>query len=158
MKELNFILANRAPELSAHYSFPLEPHKFLLRKYQTLSAHTSADLPPILQIKATEGGHKPEATTSTDIQGSHHQSPEVTMKIELDIHTGQVHILTIITTQIDSDIRRDHLINSGVVTETGITHITLQNPQSSKAKITITTVTVMLTILNLICLYLIPQN
>ena len=25
LKELNFILANRAPELSAHYGFPLEP-------------------------------------------------------------------------------------------------------------------------------------
>ena len=25
LKELNFILANRAPKLSAHYGFPLEP-------------------------------------------------------------------------------------------------------------------------------------
>ena len=25
LQELNFILANRVPELSAHYSFPLEP-------------------------------------------------------------------------------------------------------------------------------------
>ena len=36
LKELNFILANRAPKLSAHYGFPLEtPIKFLLRRYQT---------------------------------------------------------------------------------------------------------------------------
>ena len=27
LKELNFILANRAPKLSAHYGFPLEPHQ-----------------------------------------------------------------------------------------------------------------------------------
>ena len=27
LRELNFILANRAPELSAHYGFPLEPHQ-----------------------------------------------------------------------------------------------------------------------------------
>ena len=27
MKELNFIQANRAPKLSAHYGFPLEPHQ-----------------------------------------------------------------------------------------------------------------------------------
>ena len=27
LKELNFILANRAPELSAHYGFPLEPQQ-----------------------------------------------------------------------------------------------------------------------------------
>ena len=27
LRELNFILANRTPELSAHYSFPLEPQQ-----------------------------------------------------------------------------------------------------------------------------------
>ena len=27
LKELNFMLANRAPELAAHYSMPLEPHQ-----------------------------------------------------------------------------------------------------------------------------------
>ena len=27
LKELNFILASKAPELSAHYGFPLEPHQ-----------------------------------------------------------------------------------------------------------------------------------
>ena len=27
LKELNFVLANRAPELSAHYGMPLEPHQ-----------------------------------------------------------------------------------------------------------------------------------
>ena len=60
-----------------------------------------------------------------------------------------MHILTIITTQMDSDIRRDHLINLGIVTETCITHITLQNPKNSIAKITIATITIMLTILHL---------
>ena len=52
-------------------------------------------------MTATEGGHKPEATTSTDLQGNHHQSLEVTMKIKLDTHTGQIHTLTMITTKID---------------------------------------------------------
>ena len=80
------------------------------------------------------------------------------MKIELDIHTGQMYILTIITTQIDSDIRRDLLFNPGMVTETDITHITPQNPKTSIAKIIITTITVILTILHLICLCLILQN
>ena len=138
--------------------FLWNPATFPLRKYQTLSVHTLVDLPPILQITATEGGCEPEATTSTDLQDSHHQSLEVTMRIELDIYTGKMHIVTIITTQIDSNIRRDHLINPGMVTETGTTHITPQNPQSSVAKITITTITEMLTILHLICLCLIPQN
>ena len=27
IKELNFVLANRAPELAAHYNLPLEPHQ-----------------------------------------------------------------------------------------------------------------------------------
>ena len=27
LQEINFILANRAPELSAYYGFPLEPHQ-----------------------------------------------------------------------------------------------------------------------------------
>ena len=27
LKELNFILANRTPELSTHYGFPLDPHQ-----------------------------------------------------------------------------------------------------------------------------------
>ena len=101
-----------------------------MRKYWTLSVHTSVDLSPILQITATEGGHASEATTTTDLQDSHHQSLEVTMKIELYIHTGQMHKLTIIITQIDSDIKRDHLINPGMMTETGVTHITPQNQYS----------------------------
>ena len=79
-------------------------------------------------MTATEGGHKPEATTSTDLQGNHHQSLEVTMWIELDIHTGQIHILTIITTKIDSDIKIGHLTHPGMMTETEITHITPHNP------------------------------
>ena len=104
-------------------------------------------------MTATEGGHEPEATTSTDLQGSHHQYLEVTMKIELDTHTGQVHILTIIRTKIDSDIKRGHLINPGMVTETDVTHITPQNPKTSIAKLTITSITAaVLNISHLICL------
>ena len=68
-------------------------------------------------MTAREGGQKPESTTSTDLQVSHQQFLEVTMKIELDAHTGQLHILTIITTRIDSDIKRGHLINPGMVTD-----------------------------------------
>ena len=132
--------------------FLWNPTKFPLRKYWTLSVQTSVDLPPISQITATDEGCGPEATTSTDLQDSHHQSLEVNMKIALDIHTGQMHILTITTTQIDSNIRRDHLINPGMVTETGITHITPQNPKTSIVKITITIITAMFNILCLILL------
>ena len=32
LKELNFNLANRTPELSAHYGFPLEPHQISAEK------------------------------------------------------------------------------------------------------------------------------
>ena len=105
-------------------------------------------------MTATEGSHEPEATTSTDLQGSHHQSLEVTMKTELDTHTSQIYILTIITTKIDSDIRRGHLINPSLVTETDITQITPQNPKTNISKPTITSLTVaILNISPLICLW-----
>ena len=104
-------------------------------------------------MTATEGGHKPEVITSTELQGSHHQSLEVTMKIELDRPTGQIHILTIITTKIDNDIKRGHLINPGMMTETDINHITPQNPNTNIAKLTLTSIiAVNLNILHLICL------
>ena len=38
LKELNFILANKAPELSAHYGFPLEPQQSSI-EVPDLSAH-----------------------------------------------------------------------------------------------------------------------
>ena len=105
-------------------------------------------------MTTTEGGHKLEATTSTDLQGSHHQSLEVAMKIELDTHTGQMDILTIITTKIDSNFKRGHLINPSMVTETDITHITPQNPKTSISKPKITSITAtILNILHLICLH-----
>ena len=104
-------------------------------------------------MTATEGGCKPEATTSTNLQGNHHQSLEETMKIDLDIHTGQIHIFNIITTKIDSDIKRGHFINPGIVIEIDITHITPQNPKTSIAKLTITSrTTAILNISHLICL------
>ena len=81
-------------------------------------------------MTATEGSHKPEATASTDLQGSHHQSLQVTMKIKLDTHTGQIHMLTMITTKIDSNITRGHLIYPSKVTETHTTHIIPQNQYS----------------------------
>ena len=64
LKELNFILANRAPELSAHYGFPLEPHKisteevpdfisaYLSRPSANLSEHSSRGRP------RTRGNHQ----------------------------------------------------------------------------------------------------
>ena len=110
-------------------------------------------------MTATEGGHEPEVIASTDLQDSHHQSLPVTMKIELNTHTGQIHILTIITTKIDSNIQKGYLINPSMVTETGITHITPQNPITNIAKLTITSITTtVLNILHLICLCQISQN
>ena len=133
LKELNFILANKAPKLSAYYGFPSEPHATnpaeevpdFVSEYLSRPATHPADHSNRGRLQ------EQEATTSTDLQDSHHQSLEVTMKMELDIHTGQMHIFTIITTQIDSNIKRDHQgINPGIVTETGITHTTPQKPQN----------------------------
>ena len=47
LKELNFILANRAPELSAHCGFPLEPQQVSApKRYLISSVHTFMDLLP----------------------------------------------------------------------------------------------------------------
>ena len=103
-------------------------------------------------MTATEGSHKPEATIRIDLLGSHHQFPKVTMKIDLDIHTDQIHILTIIITKINKDMKEGHLINPGMVIKTDITHITPQNTKVNIAKLTITTTTVTtLNTLHIIC-------
>ena len=39
LKELNFILANRAPKLSVHYSFPSEPHQISNEEVHRLHQH-----------------------------------------------------------------------------------------------------------------------
>ena len=104
-------------------------------------------------MTATEGGYEPETTTCTVLYGSNHQSLEVTLKIEPETHTGQIHILTVITTKIDSDIKKGHIINPCMVTETDITHITPKNPKTSVAKPTITSIkAAILNIPYLICL------
>ena len=92
--------------------------------------HTSADLPPFPWTTATEEGHEPEATTNTDLQGSHHQYLDITTMIELGTHTGQIHTLIII----DYIMKKGFLINLDIVTETGITHTCHQNPNTSIAK------------------------
>ena len=97
-------------------------------------------------------GCKPEATINIDLLGSHHQFPEVTMKIDLDMHTGQIHIPTIIMTKISNVMKKGHLINAGILMETDITHITPQNHKINIAKLTITTTTVTtLNTLHIIC-------
>ena len=69
--------------------------------------------------------------------------------IELGTHTGQIHTLTII----DYIMKKGLLINLDMVTETDITHICHQNPNTSITKLTISTIiTAMLNIMHLICL------
>ena len=99
--------------------------------------YTSADLPPIRWIIATEEGHEPQATTNTVLQGSHHQYLSITTMIELGTHTGHLHTLTII----DYIIKNGLLINLDIVIETGITHTCHQNPNTSIPKQTITIIT-----------------
>ena len=113
LEELNFIPANRAPELTVHYGFPLESYQSHLKRYWNLSAHTYADLPPIPWTTAIEEGQEPEVTINTDPQGSHHQYLDITTMIELGKHTGQIHTLTII----DYNMKKGLLINLDMVTE-----------------------------------------
>ena len=145
--------------MSAHYSFPLEPHHISAEEVLGfVSAFLSRPITHLVD-DSNGGGPELEATSSADFQGSHHQSLQVNMKIELDTHKGQIHILTIIITKIDSDIKRGHLINSGMVKEIDVTHITPQNPNTNIAKPTITLITVaILNISHLICLCYILQS
>ena len=150
MKELNFILANRAPELSAHYGFLLKPCQISTEEVPDfVSAYLNR--PTTLPgMTATEGGCKPEATTSIDRLGSHHQFLEVILMIEPD--TGLIHILTITTIKVNSNIKNSHVISPGMVTPTDITQIITQNPNTSIAKLAIITTTVAsLNTLHIIC-------
>ena len=71
LKELNFILNNRAPKLPAHYGFPLEPHHISAEEVPDF-VHTylsrPATNPPNIAAKEGQG---PEVTINTDSQGNH---------------------------------------------------------------------------------------
>ena len=63
LKELNFILANRAPELAAHYGIPLEPQQVLAEEVPDfVSAYLTGPLPTPLSI-AVEDNQEPEVTS-----------------------------------------------------------------------------------------------
>ena len=148
-KELNFILPNRAPELSAHYGFPLEPHQIITEEVTDFVSTYLSDLPPAPSNTAAEEGQGPEVTINTDPQGSHCQFLDITTMIELGTHMGQIHTLTLI----DYIMKKGLLINLDMMTETGVTHIHHHNTNTSKTKQTIITIiTAVFNIMHLICL------
>ena len=95
LKELNFVLANRAPELAAHYNMTLEPTKFLHRKYLTLSRHISTVLQLTTLSRALEEDAAPEVTNiiGTIVNHLHYWGT-------INKHIGQMHIFILILIEI----------------------------------------------------------
>ena len=94
LKELN--LANWAPELSAHYGFPLEPKQVSTEEVPDfVSAYLSRPTTTHLSIGAEED-QRPGIIISTGPQGSHCQYPGITKMTEPSKQTGQIHTLILI--------------------------------------------------------------
>ena len=139
LKELNFILANRAPESSAPYGFPLEPWQVsaeevpdFISMYLHRPAANSAEQ---LNI-AVEENQGPEVTSSTDPQDSLCQYQGIT-----DKQAGQMH--TLILTELDL------LISLGIMTQIGITHIHYLNTNIHITNLVILTLII---VIHLICI------
>ena len=88
LKELNFILANRAPELSAHYVSHWNLDRSLLKKCLILPVCTYIDLLSTQLSRAIEENQGPEVPSSTGSQDSLCQYQGIT-----DKQTGQMHTL-----------------------------------------------------------------
>ena len=67
LKELNFILANRAPELSAHYGFPLEP--------QQVSAEEVPDFVSVYLHRPTANATEHSSRGRPRTRGNQHYRP-----------------------------------------------------------------------------------
>ena len=149
LKELNFILANRASEMSALYGFPLDPHQISTEEVPDFISTYLSRLLPIPLNTAAEEGQGPEITINTDPQGNCHQYLDITTMTEGGTHIGQIHTLILI----NYSMKKGFLINLDMVTKTGVTHINHQNTNASITKLTTTTITtVMFTIMHPICL------
>ena len=73
LKELNFVLANRDPELSAHYRILLEPQQVSAKEVPDFLVHTltgSLQTPPSIAVEEDQG---PEVTSIIDTQDNLHQ-------------------------------------------------------------------------------------
>ena len=109
LKELNFILANRAPQLSAHYGFPLEPQQVSAQEvpdFVSVYLHRPLPTQPNIAVEEDQG---PKATNITDPQDSLDQYQGITGK-----QTGQMH--TLILTELEL------LISLDIVTGIGVSH------------------------------------
>ena len=119
LKDLNFILANRAPELPAHYGFPLEPCQISTEEVPDfVSAYLSRPTtnPPKYSSRGrprTRGNHQYRP------QGNLYQCIGITTMAEPGKLTDQMHTLILI----DYIKKISLLINLDIVTGTGITHI-----------------------------------
>ena len=72
LRELNFILANRAPELASYYNMNWNQDKLLLKKFPTLSELTSIRTQHTTQSTVPEEDPALEVANTTGTVNSHH--------------------------------------------------------------------------------------
>ena len=105
LKELNFMLANRAPELAAHYSMPLEPHQVSAEQvpYFINAYHNR---PTVYNIEHSSRGRP--RTRGVQHKDSPHQFPGT-----VNSYAGQAPILTL--TQIDCTTKLATIIGIDII-------------------------------------------
>ena len=73
LQELNFLLANRVPELSAHYGFPLEPHQISAEEVpDVISAYLSR---PTTHPMSDSNNGRPQTRGNNQYRPSRQSSP-----------------------------------------------------------------------------------
>ena len=108
LRELNFVLANRPPELSAHLVYHCNLDKSPLRRYPTLLVHTLPGPLPTQLSMAVEEDQEPGVINITDIQDSPHQ-----FRGTINRHAGQMFTLTL--TKINHIIKLATIVGIGVI-------------------------------------------
>ena len=102
VRELNFVLANRAPELALYYNMELEARKLLQKKFPTLSELTSIGIQLKMHSTVPEEDTTLEVTNTTGTVDSCHQYwgttniPKVQKLVFTPIEIMVTHIITLI--------------------------------------------------------------
>ena len=139
LKELNFILANRAPKLSDHYGFPLEPHLISTEEIPDfISAYLSRPATNPLEHYSRGRPRTRGNYLNYQYQPSRQSSP--VPRHNYNDRTRQTHRSDAYPHFNRLCHEESLLINLDIVTGTGITHIHYQNTNISITKLAITTI------------------
>ena len=110
LKELNFMLANRAPELALHYNMALKPHQITAEEVSDLvRAHLNCNTATI-QSTASEKDSTPEVINAIGTANSHlhyqgtTNNPKGQILIFLQIEVMVIHILILLVNVIHLEL------------------------------------------------------